>query len=152
MTDPYFLETLIAGDLLPFERPLVVAHEWSHLAGITDEGEANFAGWVTCMHGPAPAQYSAWLFLFDELAAALPAPDVREAAAALADGPRADLHAVRVRLARDINTTVATAGWRVYDQYLKANRVEQGTASYAGVVALMVGVPFDSGWTPRLRR
>jgi hypothetical protein len=42
MTDPFFLETLVASDVLPFERPFLVAHEWSHLAGIADEGEANF--------------------------------------------------------------------------------------------------------------
>lgn len=51
MTDPYFLESLIAGDLLPFERPLVIAHEWSHLAGLADEGEANLSGWLTCLQG-----------------------------------------------------------------------------------------------------
>jgi len=39
MTDPFFLETLIASGVLPFERSFVVAHEWSHLAGIADEGE-----------------------------------------------------------------------------------------------------------------
>jgi hypothetical protein len=46
MIDPFFLETLIVSDLLPFERPFIVAHEWSHLAGIADEGEANFVGWL----------------------------------------------------------------------------------------------------------
>src|SRR5439155_27205045 len=53
MTDPYFLETLVASDLLPFERPFVVAHEWAHLAGFADEGEANFVGWLTCMRSVA---------------------------------------------------------------------------------------------------
>ena len=48
MTDPFFLETLITTELLPFERPLVIAHEWGHLAGIADEGEANFVGWLAC--------------------------------------------------------------------------------------------------------
>jgi hypothetical protein len=55
MTDPYFLETLIVSDLLPFERPFVVAHEWSHLAGFGDEGEANFVGWLTCLGGRSRA-------------------------------------------------------------------------------------------------
>src|SRR5579862_2290330 len=44
MTDPYFLETLVQGGLLPFERPFVAAHEWAHLAGFADEAEANFVG------------------------------------------------------------------------------------------------------------
>ena len=56
MTDPYFLETLIVSDLLPFERPFVVAHEWSHLAGFGDEGEANFVGWLTCLGGTEQQQ------------------------------------------------------------------------------------------------
>src|SRR5436853_356322 len=73
MTDPFFLETLIESDLLPVERPFVVAHEWSHLAGFADEGEANFAGWLTCTRADAPAQYSGWLFLFGELVNGLPA-------------------------------------------------------------------------------
>ena len=33
-------------DLLPFERPFVLAHEWAHLAGHADEAEASaVAGW-----------------------------------------------------------------------------------------------------------
>jgi Protein of unknown function (DUF3810) len=152
MTDPYFLETLVATDLLPFERPAVIAHEWSHLAGITDEGEANFVGWVTCMQGAARDRYSAWLFLYDELAGALPAAAMKNVAASLGAGPREDLLAIRARLQRNINPTVAVAGWRVYDSYLKANRVEEGAASYAGVVRLVTGTEFDPDWLPRLRR
>jgi hypothetical protein len=34
---------------------------------------------------------------------------------------------------------VSAAGWRVYDQYLKVNRVDEGTASYAEVVRLVLG-------------
>ena len=75
MTDPFFLETLVARGLLPFERPFVVAHEWSHLAGYADESEANFVGWLTCLRGPAPDQYSGWLFLFGELMRAVPRED-----------------------------------------------------------------------------
>jgi hypothetical protein len=152
MTDPYFLETLVATDLLPFERPFVVAHEWSHLAGIADEGDANFAGWVICMQAGPADQYSAWLFLFDELASALPVNDMRVAAVKLQPGPRGDLQAIRTRLQRNVNPTVSAAGWRVYDRYLKANRVEEGAASYRGVVRLLTGTQFDPGWVPRLRR
>ena len=53
MTDPFFLETLIAPDLLDVERPFVIAHEWAHLAGYADESEANFVAWLTCRRGDA---------------------------------------------------------------------------------------------------
>jgi hypothetical protein len=139
MTDPFFLETLVASDLLPFERPFVIAHEWSHLAGFADEGEANFIGWLTCLRGSAPAQYSGWLSLYAELIGSLSRRDRQEVAARLAAGPREDLRALADRLSRNVSPAVSAAGWRVYDQYLKANRVEDGAASYARVVRLALG-------------
>jgi len=151
MTDPYFLETLVASDLLPFERPFVVAHEWSHLAGIADEGDANFAGWLTCLRGEAPHQYSGWLFLYSELIGAVDTAHARVAGARLADGPREDLRAIRDRLLQHVNPRVSAAGWRVYDQYLKANTVEEGAASYAEVVRLILGTNFSGEWEPQLR-
>ncbi len=152
MTNPYFLETLVATDLLPFERPAVIAHEWSHLAGIADEGDANFVAWLTCLRGTAAHQYSGWLSLYGDVANALPRSVLGDVAAMLADGPRADLQAVRDRLLRQVNPTVSAAGWRVYDQYLKANQVDEGTASYADVVRLVLGTAFADDWTPLLKR
>jgi hypothetical protein len=138
-TDPFFLETLVATDLLPFERPFVVAHEWSHLAGFADEGEANFVGWLTCARAGAPAQYSGWLFLSEQLMRDLPRPDREYVMKRLAAGPRTDLREIAARLARDVRPQVSAAGWRVYDTYLKANRVEAGAASYDQVVRLVMG-------------
>jgi hypothetical protein len=151
MTNPYFLETLVERNLLPFERPFVVAHEWSHLAGFADESEANFVGWLTCLRGSIPDQYSGWLFLYDELAGAVGRGDRSALAEQLGPGPRADLQAVAQRLRRQVSPAVSAAGWRVYDRYLKANRVEAGARSYAEVVRLVLGVKFGPDWTPRLR-
>ncbi len=151
MTDPYFLETLVQRDLLPFERSFVIAHEWSHLAGFADESEANFVGWLTCLRGSVANQYSGWLFLYNELSRVVRARDRGPLAAALAPGPRADLIAIADRYRRQVNPHVSAAGWRVYDRYLKANRVAAGTASYDQVVRLVLGVRFGPDWTPRLR-
>lgn len=151
MTDPYFLETLIVSGLLPFERPFVVAHEWSHLAGFADEAEANFLGWLTCLQGPAPLRYSGWLFLYREVVASLPEREGVEAANRLDPGPRRDLAAIARRVRDQVNPTISAAGWRVYDSYLKANRVEAGAASYAEVVRLVLGVRFEPGWVPAQR-
>jgi hypothetical protein len=143
MTDPIFLETLVAGDLLPFERPFVIAHEWSHLAGFADEGEANFLGWLTCTRGSDEAAYSARQFLYGQLSLSLSPSDRKAIAARLDPGPRADLIASADRVRRNVRPAVANAGWQVYDRYLKANRIEAGTASYAEVVRLVLGVRLD---------
>jgi hypothetical protein len=148
MTDPYFLETLVADELLPFERPFVVAHEWSHLAGYADEGEANFVGWLTCLRGTEADQYSGWLFLYGELLRVVGSADRLEFTSRLAPGPQGDRRAIADRVRRNVNPRLSAAGWRVYDKYLKANRVEAGAASYAGVVRLTLGTRFGTDWTP----
>jgi hypothetical protein len=140
MTDPFFLETLVAGDLLPFERPAVIAHEWAHLAGIADEGEANAVGWFICLRASAASQYSGWLFMYGEVMRALPPADRPALTSRLAAGPRTDLRAIRDRVAANINPEISAAGWRVYDSYLKANRVEAGTRSYDEVLRLALGL------------
>ena len=139
MTDPFFLESLVVGGLLPFEEPFVIAHEWSHLAGFTDEGEANFVGWLTCLRASDAAKYSGWLFLYSQAIASLPANERAAVGDRLLPGPRRDLEQVAERVRREVRPRVSAAGWRVYDQYLKANRVEAGTASYAQVVRLVLG-------------
>jgi hypothetical protein len=144
MTDPFFLETLTASDLLPFERTFVIAHEWAHLAGYANEGEANFVGWLTCLRGDEAQQYSGWLFLFGEVAGTLTRHERGELGQRLDDGPRADVNASANRIARNVNPRIADAGWRVYNQYLKANRVESGTRSYTEVVRLILGTRYQT--------
>jgi uncharacterized protein DUF3810 len=152
MTDPFFLETLVAGDVLPFERPMVVAHEWSHLAGINHEGEANFVAWIACVRSTPSHRYSAWLLLYEEVLPSIGRRDRAALAATLGPGPREDLQAIRDRFDRNVSPRLFAVGWKVYDSYLKANRIESGAASYAEVVRLILGVRFTGEWTPERRQ
>ena len=77
--------------------------------------------------------------MYVEALSGLPSDAARAVAATLVDGPRADLRAMRERHDREVSPRIAGAGWRVYDSYLKANRVDAGTASYAEVVQLVLG-------------
>jgi hypothetical protein len=148
MVNPFGLEVLANPDLLPWERPFVAAHEWSHLAGYAHEDEANFVGWLTCMRGPAPVQYSGWLFLYWEVLGQLRAADRAELSMSLAPGPQRDLDAINERLRRDQFPFLRNVSWRVYDSYLKANRVDEGVRSYSEVINLILRVRFDDGWIP----
>ena len=150
MISPFTLEVLGNPDLLPFERPFVAAHEWGHLAGFGDEAEASFIGWVTCMHGDAPAQYSGWLFLLWQARAEVAAAQRARLDRELAAGPREDMRAVVARLQRGTKPELRRVSWAAYDQYLKANRVDEGVQSYSRVLALLAQTRFDSRWTPQL--
>jgi hypothetical protein len=150
MTNPYFLEVIVNPDVLPIERPFVVAHEWAHLAGFADESEANFVAWLTCARGNAQARYSGWLALYAHISNALSRSDRVTLAEQLGAGPRADLQAINARLLRSA-PVVRNAARDVYDSYLKANRVERGIESYDAVVRLVLGSTFDEDWKPRMR-
>ncbi|MGH9310189.1 MAG: DUF3810 domain-containing protein [Vicinamibacterales bacterium] len=151
MTNPFHLEIILHPDLLPFERPFVLAHEWAHLAGYADESEANFVAWLTCLNGPPAAQYSGWLSAYEHVAAALPRADQQALRSRLSPAVIADLAAARARVAR-ANPTITNAARGAYDTYLRANRIEEGIANYNLVVRLMLGTTYRDGWRPELRR
>ena len=61
MTDPFLPEVIVNDDLLPMEWPVMVAHEWGHLAGLAHEAEASYFGWRMCQAGNEQTRYSASL-------------------------------------------------------------------------------------------
>ena len=151
MINPFGLEVLANPDLLPFERPFVAAHEWAHLAGYAHEAEANFVGWLTALRADVQAQYSAWLFLYWQVSGEVGEQERGRLGAALEPGPRRDVEAIIARLRRGRWPMLQRAGWAAYDQYLKANRVDEGIRSYGEVVTLILRARFEDGWTPVLR-
>jgi hypothetical protein len=61
---PYTAESYIDPTLHSLEKPFTIAHEMAHSYGVTDEGEANFIGWVICSNSDDPLlQYSGQLRL-----------------------------------------------------------------------------------------
>jgi hypothetical protein len=149
MTNPLGLETIVLPELLPYERPFVIAHEWAHLSGHADEAEANAVGWLACMKGNPTAAYSASLFLIMESGDALPAATRKDLLEKVDPGVRSDLDAIADRM-RQQRPAVERATSRVYDQYLRANRVADGNASYGRALQLILAQPFRdalSGYT-----
>jgi len=149
MTVPVVLEVLLNPDILPVEKPTVLAHEWAHLAGYADESEANFVAWIAAVRSSdAVARYSAWLDAYIVSTNVLPRR-ARAALPVLDDGPREDLRNITARYQRS-SPVVRKAAREVYDSYLKANRIEEGIASYDVVLELILGTRFESGWKPVL--
>lgn len=149
MTVPVFLEVILNPDVLPVERPSVLAHEWAHLAGYADESEANFLAWIAGVRSSDPvAQYSAWLDACSHATSALPR-SVRASLPRLDEGPRKDLRDIAARYARS-SPLVRNAARGAYDSYLRANRIQEGIDNYGAVLQLMLGTRFEQGWKPRL--
>jgi hypothetical protein len=62
-----------------------------------------------------------------------------------------DLRAINERMERRLSPTLSRMQNRVYDGFLKANRVEPGIASYGLFVRLLLGTRFESDWVPAQR-
>ena len=148
MLDPFALESIVHPDLVPAERAFVLAHEWAHLAGQADEAEASAIGWFACMRAGGAAAYSASLYLILEAAGDLPRQARDRAYANLDDGVRADLVAIGERIRAQQNPQVQRAAFRVYNEYLRANRVEDGTASYGRALSLILSPSIRGAVTP----
>jgi hypothetical protein len=141
LVNPFVLESIVHPDLVPVERPFVLAHEWAHLSGHADEAEANAVAWLACMKGSPELVYSASLYLIMEAGAALPEAEWSRAFAALDPAVRADIRLIAQRTLRQ-NPEVQRAASRVYDEYLRANHVADGTKSYGRALTLILAPPF----------
>lgn len=142
--NPFTLEAQLAPDLLWFEVPFALAHEWTHLAGFAREDEANYAAIVACLRSHDPVQrYSGWLELFLYLP---PLPHYPRST--FSPLVWSDFAAIRARNARHVNLTLARWSWRTYDAYLQANHVAAGIANYGEVTQLLLGIERNARGLP----
>lgn len=150
--NPFGHEVILNSEALSFEKPFLLAHEWSHLAGFADESEANFVGLIACLQSDAAAlRYSGLLSLYQYLPA-LPADEAKQPVTArLLPEIVADLRAISEREERHRSETISRAQWAMYDRFLKASGVEAGVASYSQLARLVLGTRFENGWTPARR-
>ncbi|MEO6913645.1 MAG: DUF3810 family protein [Candidatus Baltobacteraceae bacterium] len=141
--DPFSLEVQLGSDLLWFERPFDLAHEWTHVAGFNREDEANYAAAITCLRSPDPRiQYSGWLELFLYL------PPRNYKRADFNALVWLDFEAIRARNAGRINLALEKFQWRSYNRYLKSNHIASGVENYNQVVQLLAGIPLDADGLP----
>ena len=145
-TDPWTHEVNVDATLFPFERPAVIAHEWSHLAGFADETEANFISAIACTTSKDPwLEYSGWILVWENL------PQNVHLTHRMGSTAFKDIQAIRARYLRQVNKTVERTQRAAYDQYLKSNHVKAGYESYRLFIRWMTGADFDKDGLPIAR-
>ena len=145
-TDPWTHEINVDAGAFAFERPAYYAHEWAHLAGFTDEAEANFIAVLACTNSHDPLLvYAGWLLVWFNLPSNV---HVTHRIDRLAYD---DIAAIRARYLRQVNRSVARVQEVAYDKYLKSNRVKAGYDSYRLFIRWMTGADFDASGLPRVR-
>ena len=144
MYEPFSFETYLNASFLPFEVPRALAHEWSHAAGFTDEGDANYIGTLTCLRSSDPLiRYSGAFWTYGDL------PESERRRLRLDPRVRADFRAAQQRFLRHYMPQLFALQWRLYDRYLRSSGVRGGVASYGFFLRLLVGTPLDAEGLPR---
>lgn len=136
---PFVFEGQIDNGLHAIEKPYVLAHEMAHANAITDEGVANFIGFLTCINSGNPfVEYSAWLEYEGHLFSNLRRNNktlLIDSCYSRPDFVIADLKAIIERLNQypDIAPKIRDL---FYNNYLKVQGVHAGMESYSQIVQL----------------
>ncbi|GAC1576011.1 MAG: hypothetical protein NVS3B7_08760 [Candidatus Elarobacter sp.] len=143
---PFAFETLLNSSFLPVEVPRALAHEWAHVGGFTDEGDANYIGTLACLRSDDPLiRYSGAFWTYGDL------PEAQRRRLKLDPRVIADFQAARTRFLLHYMPQVFAIQWKMYDRYLRTNGVAGGVASYGYFLQLLVGTRLDDGGLPQLR-
>ncbi|MBV8150234.1 MAG: DUF3810 family protein [Candidatus Eremiobacteraeota bacterium] len=131
---PYTFETYLASDVLWFEYPFDLSHEWGHLAGVARESDANFVGAVTTLRSPDPLiRYSGLILVYSAM------PRIARHDARLSPLVQSDYNEMRRRNERHIKPLAFKFAWNTYDRYLKSQHVASGVVNYTEYVSLLLG-------------
>ena len=140
---PFFCEFTLNGDIRPHDYPAIYAHEFAHLLGIANEGEANFYSYIVCTDSSDKAvKFSGYYHIFFHV--------LRNVFDILGEKEGEKfLKYIRpeiIQLARSDRQywiskrckALDAAQDFIFDLYLRGNHVAEGRKSYSGVVGLIL--------------
>ena len=133
-------EIAINPELLPHERPYVLAHEWGHGLGHANESEASYVGWLACDRGPPWARYGAWMRVLDYLMDDLPRDELKVILAPLDSGVRRDYDARLQRARKHIRPTLRRINVAVTNSAATVGRVDESQRDYDLMIQLIIGI------------
>ena len=140
---PFFCEFTLNGNIRPHDYPAIYAHEYAHLLGIANEGEANFYSYIVCTASSDKAvKFSGYYHIFfhvlrnvfdilGEKEGEKFLKYIRPEIIQLAKSDRNYWLSKRCKV-------LDAAQDFIFDLYLRGNHVAEGRKSYSGVVGLIL--------------
>jgi hypothetical protein len=149
---PFFNEVHVNKNLLPVEYPFILAHEKAHQFGVSNEAEANFYAWLVCSRSPSQEiRYSAYIHALYSFMYQASLYDISPTYLNNLDNRvKDDLRTMREHWQKLRNHKIDKAAGKVYDTYLKTNKVEKGIEDYHGVVKFIMDFSNDKEFRQRL--
>lgn len=140
---PFFCEFTLNGDLLPANYPATYAHELAHLLGITSEAEANFYAYQVCTRSQVKGiRFSGYFSILSHVLGNARRLLNEEEYKALFQRIRPEV----IELAKQnqeywrakYSPLIGKIQNRMYDLYLKGNKIESGRKNYSEVIGLLI--------------
>ena len=142
---PFLSEIQINEDTPPRQYPFLLAHELSHLLGVSSEAEANFWAWRACAASTDPqiryaAHQSLLPYVLGNARSALSEQEYREWVNTLRPEVKEVYEAERAHWAARYSPLIGRVhGW-FYDLFLKSNSIRSGTANYYEVIQILLSL------------
>ena len=138
---PFTMEAHVNVHVPDYHIPFTMMHEIAHFRGIMREDEANFIGWLASKRSDSPDfMYSGAIMAFSHTRTQLRRAsyyDYRRIMDSLVDEVRTDF-AANSRYWQQFTGPLADISTAANDRYLRANRQEDGVASYGRMVDLLL--------------
>lgn len=139
---PFFNEIHVNNYSLNFTYPFTLAHEMAHQFGVAAESEANLYAFVVCAgSNHEKIRYSAYVstlgYLLNDARRSLP-DEYGSLVSMIRPEIIADLQRNREHWLAARDDSLSDMQDKVYDAYLKTNKVSSGQANYSEVVGLLV--------------
>ncbi|WP_298647790.1 DUF3810 domain-containing protein [uncultured Proteiniphilum sp.] len=139
---PFFNEIHVNNYSLNFTYPFTLAHEMAHQFGIAPESEANLYAFVVCARSSDERiRYSAYAstlrYVLNDIRRFLP-EEYESLALSIRTEIIADLQRNREHWLAARDESLSEMQDKMYDAYLKTNKVSSGQANYSEVVGLLV--------------
>lgn len=139
----YFNEPLISTCLLPHEYPFTYVHEMAHIMGISSEAEANLYAFLICTESEdAAVQASGYSALFGYVMSnarrILPETQYKELWATVSPQAKSLYEKEYDHWRNLYSTTLGDIQEKLYDWFLKNNKVSSGTKNYSEVIGYLM--------------
>ena len=140
---PFFCEFTLNGDILAHDYPATYAHEFAHILGVANEGEANFYSYIVCTaSADKQVRFSGYYHIFfhvlnnvfDILGEKEGERFLKHIRPEIIQQARNDRH---YWLSKRCKALDAAQDF-IFELYLKGNHVAEGRKSYSGVIGLIL--------------
>lgn len=141
--NPLLAEIVLNSDLDKVEYPSCLAHEMAHALGVSGEAEANYYAYLVCTSSNVPeVSYSGYLvllrYVISDADRLMDRAEFNHFVESINPGIIEQYKKLRDEWRARYNQKMGNIQSKIYDSYLKVNKIESGVKNYSQVISLIL--------------